>query len=82
MTEKAEGAYETKIPYLVNFIESVKTNTDPVVPVEIGHRSCTVCTLGNIAYDLGRPLKWNPEAETNRLFNKAYSEGYRINSIA
>ena len=87
VTEKVEGAYETKIPHLVNFIESVKTNTDPVVPVEIGHRFCTVCTLGNIAYDLGRPVKWdpaaekfvdNPEAEANRLFNKTYSEGYTL----
>lgn len=87
VAEKAEGAYEIKIPHLVNFIESVKTNTDPAVPVEIGHRSCTVCTLGNIAYDLGRPIKWNPEAEkfvddpeaeANRLFNKTYSEGYTL----
>ncbi len=68
------------------FIESLKAKTDPVVPpVETGHRSCTVCTLGNIAYDLGRPIKWDPatekfvddtEAEANRLFNKTYSEGY------
>lgn len=83
--EVAEGAYETKIPHLENFIESLKAKTDPVVPVETGHRSCTVCTLGNIAYDLGRPIKWDPatekfvddtEAEANRLFNKTYSEGY------
>lgn len=83
--EEAEGAYETKIPHLVNFIESVKEHTDPVVPVETGHRSCTVCTLGNVAYDLGRPIKWNPaaekfvddpDAEANRLFNKTYREGY------
>jgi len=83
--EAAEGAYETKIPHLENFINAVKTKTDPVVPVEIGHRSCTVCTLGNIAYDLGRPVKWDPAAEQfvedaeaagHRLFNKSYSEGY------
>ena len=85
VAEKTEGAYETKIPHQVNFIESIKNNTDPVVPVEIGHSSCTVCTLGNIAYDLGRPVKWDPaaekfvddpEADANRLFNKTYSEGY------
>ena len=83
--EKTDGAYETKIPHLANFIQSVKTKTDPVVPVEIGHRSCTVCTLGNIAYDLGRPIKWDPAAEkfvddadatANRLFNKTYADGY------
>jgi len=83
--EASEGAYETKIPHLENFINAVKTKSDPVVPVEIGHRSCTVCTLGNIAYDLGRPIRWDPAAEQfvedaeaagHRLFNKSYSEGY------
>lgn len=85
--EKTEGAYETQVPHLENFINALKNNTDPVVPVEIGHRSCTVCTLGNIAYDLGRPIKWDPvaekfvddpEAEANRLFNKTYAEGYPL----
>ena len=85
--EVSEGAYETKIPHLENFVNALKTNTDPVVPVEIGHRSCTVCTLGNIAYDLGRPIKWDPqaekfvndpEAEANRLYNKTYSDGYKL----
>jgi hypothetical protein len=56
--------YETKIPHQVNFIESVKSRKDPVVPVEIGHSSCTVCTLGNIACDLKRTIKWDPKTET------------------
>ena len=85
--EEVEGAYETQIPHLTNFIESVKNRTEPVVPVEIGHRSCVVCTLGNIADDMGRPIKWNPatetfvddtEADAHRLFNKTYSEGYSL----
>ena len=85
--ETTEGAYETQIPHLTNFIESVKNRTEPVVPVEIGHSSCVVCTLGNIAYDLGRPIKWNPatetfvddpEADANRLFHKTYANGYSL----
>ncbi|NQV34035.1 MAG: gfo/Idh/MocA family oxidoreductase, partial [Phycisphaeraceae bacterium] len=28
------------------------------------YRSISVCHLGNIAYQLKRPLKWNPEQET------------------
>jgi hypothetical protein len=31
--------------------------------VEVGHRTASVCTLGNIAYELKRPLKWNPKKE-------------------
>ncbi|MGI6573899.1 MAG: Gfo/Idh/MocA family protein [Fermentimonas sp.] len=85
--EATDGAYETKIPHLANFIEALRSGTDPIVPVEIGHRSCTVCTLGNIAYDLGRPIKWDPavekfvddpDAEANRLFNKSYTDGYPL----
>lgn len=83
--KKNEGAYETKIPHLENFIEAIKTRTDPIATVEKGHRTCTVCTLANIAYDMNRSIRWDPdaekfvndpEAEVHRLFNKTYSEGY------
>jgi predicted dehydrogenase len=63
-TTKTDGPYETKVPHQLNFIESVKSRQDPIVPVEIGHSSCTVCTLGNIACDLKRTIKWNPVTET------------------
>ena len=63
-TEAVEGPYETRIPHQVNFIESVRSRQDPVVPVEIGHSSCTVCTLGNIACELKRTIKWDPATET------------------
>lgn len=61
---EVEGPYETRIPHQVDFIDAVKKRVDPVVPVEIGHSSCTVCTLGNIACDLKRTIKWNPDTET------------------
>lgn len=32
-------------------------------PVEIGHRSATLCHLTNIAIELGRPLEWDPQLE-------------------
>ena len=63
-TEGDTGPYETKIPHQVNFIEAVRDRKDPIVPVEVGHSSCTVCTLGNIACDLKRTIKWDPATET------------------
>jgi predicted dehydrogenase len=60
----SDGPYETRIPHQVNFIEAVKSRKDPVVTVEIGHSSCTVCTLGNIACELKRTIKWDPATET------------------
>jgi predicted dehydrogenase len=87
VTEKAEGPYETKIPHQVNFIESVKSRKDPVVPVEIGHSSCTVCNLGNIACELGRTIKWNPLTEkfvddtdgaATKLMHYEYRKGWKL----
>ena len=46
-----------------NFLDCVKTRRDPIAPVEVGHRSATVCHLGNIAMKLGRKLKWDPDRE-------------------
>lgn len=62
--QESTGPYETKIPHQLNFIESVRSRKDPVVPVEIGHSSCCVCNLGNIACQLKRTIKWNPATET------------------
>lgn len=83
----SDGPYETRIPHQVNFIEAVKSRKDPVVPVEIGHSSCTVCTLGNIACELKRTIKWNPETETfvddadgaaTKLMHYEYRTGYKL----
>jgi len=46
-----------------NWLECIKSRTETIAPAEIGHRSCTVCLLGDIAMRLGRKLKWNPETE-------------------
>ncbi len=46
-----------------NFIECVKSRQDPVEPVETGHRTATLCHLGNLAMVLKRTLKWDPKRE-------------------
>jgi predicted dehydrogenase len=46
-----------------NFIECVKSRQEPAAPVEVGHRSATVCHLGNIAVRLKANLKWDPVNE-------------------
>jgi len=47
-----------------NFLDCVKSRTRPIADVEIGHRSATVCHLGNLAVRLGRKFTWDPKAET------------------
>ncbi|MHC4645515.1 MAG: Gfo/Idh/MocA family protein [Planctomycetota bacterium] len=46
-----------------NFIDSIKTRRQTAAPVEVGHRSATLCHLGNIAMMLRRKLRWDPDAE-------------------
>jgi len=46
-----------------DFLYCVRTRERPFRDVEIAHRACTVCHLGNLAYWLNRPLKWDPEKE-------------------
>ena len=77
--------YETKVGHHRIFIESVKSRIDPNVPVETGHTSCTVCNLGNIAMELGRPVVWNPivqkfmhDEEATRLLHYDYRPGYSL----
>lgn len=47
-----------------NFIDCVLSRQPTAAPVEVAHRSITICHLGNIAMRLGRErLKWDPESE-------------------
>jgi hypothetical protein len=46
-----------------NFLNAVKSRQDPIEPVEVGHRTATLCHLGNIAMKLKRKIRWDPDAE-------------------
>jgi predicted dehydrogenase len=46
-----------------DFLAAMRTRTKPVCDVETGHRTATVCNVANIAYQLKRPLKWDPKEE-------------------
>ena len=46
-----------------NWFRCIKTRERPICDVEIGHRSATVCHLGNIAIRSGRRLVWDPRSE-------------------
>lgn len=47
----------------IDFLNAVRNRTRPASDADIGYRSISVCHLGNIAYWLKRPLKWDPEKE-------------------
>ncbi len=66
-----------------NWIECIKSRQSPICPAEVGHRSATICLLGNIGYWLRRPLQWDPakeqfinDDEANALLDVAMREPY------
>ena len=66
--ELAEEAMENRPKkfnenHLRDWLQCIKARRKPVADVEIGHRSATVCHLGNIARWTGRRLKWDPVQE-------------------
>jgi predicted dehydrogenase len=82
LKEARRGSYDSHIR---NFLNCVKLRKDPIAPVEVGHRSCTVCHLGNIAMLLGRRLSWDPHQErfvddpvANRMTTRAMRSPWRL----
>jgi hypothetical protein len=68
-----------------NFVECIRTRALPICDVEVGHRTMTVCHLGNIAYRLRRALRWDPtaerflgDAEADRLLDRARREPWTL----
>lgn len=76
--------YESKNHY-VDWLDAIRKRTRPICDIETGCRSVTVCHLGNLAYKLQRPLKWDPEREVfvgddeaNRLLSRPYRSPWHI----
>ena len=46
-----------------NWLECIRTRQKPICEAEIGCRSVSICHLGNLAYWLKRPLRWDPDKE-------------------
>jgi predicted dehydrogenase len=85
--EKEEDGtpYETSVGHQENFVIACRERIDPVASVEIGHSSCTVCNIGNIAYELNRPLNWDPkkqkfikDKEANAKLTRVYDNGFSL----
>jgi len=68
-----------------NWLECIRTRRQTIAPAEIGHRSATICHLGNIAMLLGRKLTWNPKRErftnddeANRMLYRAMRSPWQV----
>ena len=68
-----------------NFLECMKTRKLPICDVEIGHRSATVCHLGNISARLGRKFAWDPvhekvigDEQAQAMTERSYREPWKL----
>lgn len=71
--------------HYTDWLTCIKNRKQPICDVETGHRSASVCNLANIAYQLGRPLTWDPvkekfkgDGEANKMRGKKYRKPYTL----
>lgn len=63
--EEGETTLYTTNHHMEDFLGSVRDGSDPVCPVEVGHRSNAICVLHHLSMKLdGRKLHWDQENET------------------
>ncbi len=55
---------QANFSHVANFFACVKSRQAPVADIAIGHRSATVCHLGNIAVRTKKKITWDPKTET------------------
>ena len=89
LLQETFGPTETHLPrtgeHHRNFLDCVKLRREPIAPIEQAHRTITVAHLGNIAMQLGRKVRWNPDTErfindsaAARLRDRAMRGGWRL----
>jgi len=71
-----------------NWLDCIETRKEPISPIEIGHRACTVCLITYISMKLERKLNWNPDTErftnddeANAMLSRPQRFPYGVNNI-
>jgi predicted dehydrogenase len=70
-----------------NFIDSIRGDAKPNADIEVGHKSTTLCHLGNIAYRTGKVLKFDAKAEAtddpaaNKFLGREYRKGFELPTV-
>jgi len=79
MAPMQETASDMDEAHVRNFLDCVKSRKAPAADVEDGHRTATMCHMGNIATRLARSLRWDAhneefigDADANRRLHYEY----------
>ena len=86
LDEKAIRLYVSKSHH-GNWLDCIRSRKLPICDVEIGHRSATVCHLGNIAVRTGKKITWDPakevivnDSETAGMLARPYRAPWKLPS--
>ena len=84
----ASDTSEQLIAHLRNFVDCIKTRSQPVADIETGHVSSALCHLGNIAYRVGREVAFDPASRTvtgdpnaDLLLSRAYRSPWTLATV-
>lgn len=71
--------------HYADFLNAIRTRKNPICDVEVGHRTASVCNIGNIAYNIRRPLEWDPvneqfkkDKEANSLLHRPMKKEWKV----
>jgi myo-inositol 2-dehydrogenase / D-chiro-inositol 1-dehydrogenase len=71
-----------------NWLDCIRSRNQPISPVEIGHRACTVCLISHIAMKIPGILQWDPKTErfinndqANSLLSRPQRYPYGTNHV-
>ncbi|MEX2565962.1 MAG: Gfo/Idh/MocA family oxidoreductase [Cyclobacteriaceae bacterium] len=71
-----------------NWVDSIKTRQQTLVPAEVGHRSCSLALLGDMAMHMERKLQYDPALErfigdgaANSMLSRPQRKPYGTNYI-
>jgi predicted dehydrogenase len=81
--EAADQTSEIERPHLRNFLDCLRSGKRPNADIEEGHKSTRLCHLGNVAFRVGRTLRFDASTETipgddeaNRLLSRTYRKPF------
>jgi hypothetical protein len=68
------GNDQSHLQHVKNFIDCMRSRALPTSDVEVGHNSMIACHLGNIAFRLGRQIRWDVDKE--RMINDSDAQAF------
>jgi predicted dehydrogenase len=83
--DKWKGGGHVARPHIENWLDAIRSGSALNAPIEVGHRTVTICHLANITRELNRPLRWDPhrehfidDAPANESLNRSRRNGFSL----